>query len=182
MCCFSGLVTSVTKTKIFARFMTLESQAIAYQMSLDTPQDVAMILPIPVIQPAKEDVVTFIDLSEYENFFSDLRAGFPDKRKGRSATRLAEPAGGPELEVHSVGSFDASFVPTVKAFARLDVRFRLPDDTWDQLPQYAGYGFAVFKLKKGSQKIHPMAFSFPSALASSKKLYFPAVHIHDGND
>jgi hypothetical protein len=66
----------------------------------------------------------------------------------------------------------------VKDFSRLDEQFRLPVGTWDKLPQYGDYGFAVFKLKKGEHRIHPMAFLFPRA--NPKKLFFPTVHIHDG--
>jgi hypothetical protein len=77
-----------------------------------------------------------------------------------------------------VGSYEASFVPTVKDFARLDPRFRLAPAVWDKLPQYKDWGFAVFKLKKGQSNVHPMAFEFPRA--NSKKLFFPTVHIHDG--
>jgi len=36
--------------------------------------------------------------------------------------------------------------------------FRLDDDVWATLPHYRDHGFAVFKLKAGDQKIHPMAF------------------------
>ncbi len=82
------------------------------------------------------------------------------------------------LPVISMGNFDASFVPTVNDFGKLDPRFRLPHGTWDKLPQYRNYGFTVFKLKSGVHTVHPMAFSFPSA--DSKKLFFPTVHIHDG--
>jgi hypothetical protein len=60
----------------------------------------------------------------------------------------------------------------------LDERFRLPPDAWKQLPQYESYGFAVFKLKSGEMKVHPMAFSFPRQ--KTKALFFPTVHIHDG--
>ena len=77
-----------------------------------------------------------------------------------------------------VGSFVASFVPAVKDFARLDERFRLPTEIWDTLPQYKDAGFAVFQLKKGNMKVHPMAFEFPRA--DRNKLFFPTVHIHDG--
>ena len=69
-------------------------------------------------------------------------------------------------------------MPTVKDFARLDERFKLPPSTWDDLPGYKDYGFAVFKLKKGEQKVHPMAFEFPRG--DTRKLFFPTVHIHDG--
>jgi len=82
------------------------------------------------------------------------------------------------LPVVEVGEFEASFVPSVRDFRRLDERFRLPDATWDQLPLYREYGFAVFKLKQGAKTIHPMAFEFPRA--NPKKIFFPTVHIHDG--
>src|SRR5262249_22974937 len=78
-----------------------------------------------------------------------------------------------------VGAFQASFVPTVKDFKRLDDAFKLPAGTWDKLDPYKDYGFAVFKLKKGQeQHVHPMAFEFPRA--DKKRLFFPTVHIHDG--
>ena len=65
--------------------------------------------------------------------------------------------------VVQVGAFEASFVPTVKDFSRLDKRFRLPAGAWNKLSTYNDYGFAVFKLKHGALKVHPMAFSFPDA-------------------
>jgi hypothetical protein len=87
-------------------------------------------------------------------------------------------AAGAKLEVVQVGSFEASFVPTVNDFSRLDERFRLPANTWAQLPGYSDHGFAVFKLKSGNAKVHPMAFSFPRR--DPNALFFPTVHIHDG--
>ena len=82
------------------------------------------------------------------------------------------------LKVVHVGSFEASFVPTMKDFSRLDERFRISDTAWKKLPGYKDFGFAVFKLKSGESKIHPMAFSFPRR--DMKTLFFPTVHIHDG--
>lgn len=137
-----------------------------------------MILPLPVMPKSGEKAVEFINLEGYENFFKDLEKGFPKpKMKMRRPTGSVESA---KLEVVSVGSFVASYVPSVRDFFRLDARFCLPQGTWDQLPQYADYGFAVFQLKKGAGKIHPMAFSFPSRLAEKSQIYFPTVHIHDG--
>lgn len=70
-------------------------------------------------------------------------------------------------------------MPTVADFDRLDDRFRLPSDTWQKaLPQYRDWGFAVFKLKPGHGQAHPMAFDFPRRL--KHQLFFPTVHIHDG--
>jgi len=180
MCCFSGPVHEVSKTRIFARLVTPQRQALAYQMSLNTPNEVAMILPIPVDPGSSEDAVEFINLSDYPHFFDDLSAGFPSKSRLSYSYPPTDSLASNSLKVQSVGSFEASFVPTIKDFARLDQRFRLPEKTWDQFPQYANYGFAVFKLKKGKRKIHPMAFTFPSRLISKSQLFFPTVHIHDG--
>jgi hypothetical protein len=126
--------------------------------------------------------VRFIDLKDYDNFFADMLAGFPvppsASPAGRSRSLSAKSDAPKPLPVVEVGSFEASFVPSVTDFSRLDERFRLPDAAWDQLPLYRDYGFAVFKLKKGAQKIHPMALEFPRA--NPKRLFFPTVHIHDG--
>lgn len=183
MCCFSKNVTSVSETKIFARLLTKKNQSLVYEMSLDTPEDVAMILPLPVIPGSGEKSVKFIDLSGYPNFFKDLKKGFPSPRskyKWDEAKPAAEAGSIAPLEVQTVGSFEASFVPTLADFSRLDPRFKLPDGTWEKIPAYAEYGFAVFKLKKGNKKLHPMAFHFPSRLAKEAQLFFPTVHIHDG--
>ena len=180
MCCFSQPVISVSATNIFARPAEDGRQFLVYSMTLNAKSDLAMVLPLPVKIGTDEKDVSFIDLSGYADLFSDLRKGFPvPKTKGDwhfscSATRSAAPM----LQVVRVGSFEASFVPTVKDFSRLDERFRLPQDTWDKLPAYRNYGFAVFKLKPGEAKIHPMAFSFPRR--DTKTLFFPTVHIHDG--
>lgn len=138
-----------------------------------------MVLPIPVRAGVPENDVQFVNLKEYADFFKDLQKGFPvpvaSKSRSKSAVTTAPAAA---LEVYDVGDFEASFVPTVKDFARLDKRFQLPEGTWEKLPQYKNYGFAVFKLKAGAKTVHPMAFSFSRADAS--KLFFPTVHIHDG--
>src|SRR5207237_3725851 len=119
------------------------------------------------------------NLEKYPEFFDHLRAGFPPPPQPRGAAgSLTKDGPKPALKVVEVGSFIASFVPSVKDFSRLDERFRLPADVWDKLPQYKDWGFAVFQLKKGEQKVHPMAFEFPRA--DRAKLFFPTVHIHDG--
>lgn len=140
-----------------------------------------MILPIPTPKNSAEDAVKFISLKEYPEFFADLRKGFPSsfgRAKGKAADKSAEKKDEPKLKVVEVGSFEASFVPAVKDFPRLDERFRLPASTWDELPAYKEFGFAVFKLKKGEKKVHPMAFEFPRK--NKGQLFFPTVHIHDG--
>src|SRR5262249_29983337 len=116
------------------------------------------------------------NLEKYPEFFKEMMAGFP-----ASAALGIDPSSltrSKLLKVVEVGSFVASFVPSVKDFSRVDERFRLPMNVWDGLPLYKEFGFAVFQLKQGAQKVHPMAFEFPRA--NPRQLFFPTVHIHDG--
>jgi hypothetical protein len=172
-------VQRVANTRIFSRRLDETRQGIAYQMEFSADSDLAMILPLPVVPGSGEDAVKFINLKGYETFFSDLSAAFPNpKPQGRGIFPAADKGVAPKLAVQSVGSFEASFVPSVADFRRLDGRFRIEPEIWGKIPGYADYGFAVFKLKKGDHKVHPMALSFPSRHPG--KLFFPTVHIHDG--
>jgi hypothetical protein len=180
MCCFSRPVQSVSATHIFARVGADGRQFLVYSMTLRAKEDLAMVLPLPVKAGSGEKAVSFIDLKDYPEFFTDLQKGFPETLATRSLSNsraLGAPPP-PKLEVITVGNFEASFVPIVSDFSRLDERFRLPPGTWEKLPAYRDHGFAVFKLKSGESKIHPMAFSFPRA--NPAELFFPTVHIHDG--
>ncbi len=186
MCCFSGPIRDVSATRIFARWIPVSEgqpfhQCVVYQMNFAADRDLSMILPIPVPPASPEKAVQFIDLSRHEDFFQKLNQLFPVVRTFARAPSAAREAAGSQgkLEVVSVGSFEASFVPTVKDFSRLDERFRLPTQVWDELPAYKNWGFAVFKLKKDAHTVHPMAFTFPRA-SVEKGLFLPTVHIHDG--
>jgi hypothetical protein len=188
VCCFSRPVKHVSQTQLFARASTGNRQLLAYSMSFAAREDLAMILPLPVPPAPPEDAVRFIDMSGYPDFFADLRKGFPPiylpQPKGRSL--LPRASAERTLKVHAVGDFEASFVPKHSDFARLDERFRLSNNVWNQLPRYHDYGFAVFKLK-GSRRwlfgartrsVHPMAFELPRR--DPQALFFPTVHVHDG--
>ncbi len=177
MCCFSGSVDRVSATKIFARLLAPGRQGLVYQMSLKSRQDVAMILPLPVVPGTQGDAIHWVDLSQYPQFFSDLDRGFPVSKSDSRKDWGAPPAGA-ALPVVEVGNFEASFVPSLADFHRLDERFRLSDVAQGDLPEYLGWAFAVFKLKAGDRKIHPMAFSFPTA--APRRLFFPTLHVHDG--
>jgi hypothetical protein len=175
MCMFSGDVKAVSDTQIFARQASSSSQFLVYAMNYDADSELAMILPLPTPVSAPEDSVQFIDLSKYSDFFKDMSDGFsPPMTMGRGIVPWAEKS----LQVHQVGSFEASFVPKQADFGRLDPRFRLSNDIWASLPQYRDSGFAVFKLKPDAKTVHPMAFEFPQR--DPGKLFFPTVHIHQG--
>ncbi len=174
MCIFSAIISSVANTRIFARSSTGELQFLVYSMQYEAVTDLAMILPLPTPSSPDENAVRFIDLSDYPHFFEDMAKGFPIiLTRSKSSDEILKPT----LQVHDVGSFEASFVPTLDDFDRLDSRFRLPEQIWHQLPTYQYYAFAVFKLKSGAKKMHPMAFEFPRRNAD--QLFFPTVHVHE---
>jgi hypothetical protein len=184
MCCFSGNIENVYDTRIFAAVWPVADgsfrQSLVYQMGYEAKSDLAMVLPIPVAPKSGEKAVKFLNLEEHSAFFKQLARCFPQpKALAREGFGPPPPVATPTLAVEKVGSYEASFVPTIADFARLDKRFRLPDGTWESLPKYASYGFAVFKLRADATKVHPMAFHFPR-VADSKGLYFPTLHIHDG--
>ncbi|MFK5924591.1 MAG: hypothetical protein QM496_20640 [Verrucomicrobiota bacterium] len=147
-------------------------------MRLDAAEDLAMILPISVIANSSEDVMKFLDFSGYAGFFEDVEKNFKVPAASSYGNPFGDPARSRGLKVEKVGNFDASFVPTVADFSRLDERFRLSGDVWQELPQYDDYGFVVFKLRKGAAQVHPMGFAFPTRDRS--QITFPTVHIHDG--
>jgi len=205
MCCFSG-PADASNTKIFARHDGIGGQFIVYQMDYASASAISMILPLPVSDHS-EDAVEFLSLEGYPDLFRDLNECFIPPRLRSKGGPVAAAAGGGMLQVHNVGAFEASFVPTLDDFDRLDPRFKLPRAIWDQLPAYADYGFAVFKLRTSDfaglertdnarirelrerhrpevtpepewMTVHPMAFRFPTRRPDA--IYFPTVHIHDG--
>jgi hypothetical protein len=175
MCIFTQAVHHVGDTRIFARRVG-DEQRLAYQMHFAAAGDVAMVLPLPVALPVREDALRFIDLEAYPALFRDLDALFEAAAGGFGP--VPQPAA---LAVHQVGAFEASFVPTMADFERLDRRFRVAPRVWRDLPEYHDWGFAVFKLKpaREARRVHPMAFAFRTRLA--RALYFPTRHVHDGS-
>ncbi|GMV15728.1 MAG: hypothetical protein HS104_21135 [Polyangiaceae bacterium] len=191
MCIFSQPVSHVAATKIFARVEGGE-QLLAYEMELAALGDVAMVLPLPVEPGHGEAGLRFIDLSGYPGFFDDLRSAFPEPISGQAfgASRAVQ-----HLVVHQVGDFEASFVPSLADFGRLEPRFVVAPEIWQRLPQYRDFGFAVFKLRGEKQgfwqslgfgrrraaetkKVHPMALAFRTRAPA--ELFFPTVHVHSG--
>ncbi len=178
MCCFTA-PTEVHSTNIFARMTAPGTQALVYQMEYTAQRPTAMILPLPVALPAGEASVKWKDLKGYPTFFSDLALGFPAKEsRGRSLSKSAAAVAVEVIQVHEVGDFIASFVPSQADFVRLDPRFVITPSVWSAFPEYKDYGFAVFQLKELAGTPHPIAFEFESRLKDA--IYFPTVHIHDG--
>ena len=171
----------VHNTQIFAR-LDGPQQLVAYAMNLRARSEVAMILPLPVRPGADEADLHFIDLSAAPDLFDLLHLAFmpppmPAAKGGFMPQGISRSR--QTLIVRQVGAFEASFVPSIADFDRLDPRFRLPDAVWSELPVH-DFGFAVFKLRETGcdARIHPMAFRFPTR--DPARIFFPTLHIHDG--
>jgi hypothetical protein len=190
MCCFSGRVERVSGTKIFARADGAR-QLVVYAMSLTARGELAMVLPIPVAQPAREDAVQFVDFTESPVFFAQLDLLFEPQYLSLEPQSRQKSRG---LAVHQVGAFEASFVPRAADFDRLDPRFSIRSELWARVPSVAGFGFVVFKLrdpapsgilasvlgaKPAPRHFHPMAFWFERQ--GRERLFFPTLHVHDGD-
>ena len=92
MCCFSQSVQYVQATNIFARSGADGRQWLVYSMEYEAKTDLSMVLPIPVKAGSGESAVEFIDLKEYEAFFSDLLkffASFGDSLQSVTRQRSA---------------------------------------------------------------------------------------------
>ena len=184
MCCFSRPIESVSSTRIFARRLPDQRMAVVYSMQIVASEDLAMVLPLPVFRPNDAGALEFVDLSGYKDFFKDMEAGFP-RPVARSMTKgaMLYSADRSTLEIHQVGAFEASFVPTASDFGRLDERFRLPPDAVAAIPGARSMSFAVFRLAAGKADIHPMAFTYRASLEAGvrgQKVVFPTLHVHDG--
>lgn len=178
MCCFTEEVQRVSDTSIYARAAGAR-QTLVYEMRYAAKTELAMVLPLPVPAGSPEDALAFVNLEDCPEFFEHLRDAFPGR--GMLAAGLGEDlemlsVEKAPLQVLEVGSFEASFVPRPEDFGRLDERFRLPADLWLQLNAYRDWGFAVFKLRPGEKRVHPMAFNFPRR--DRARLFFPTLHIH----
>ncbi len=176
MCMFSQAVDRVSDTRIFGR-VSAGLQQLVYEMRVASVHDLAMVLPLPIAQIPSERAFRFIDLHAYPEFFSDLDSCFL-KPQALSTGPISGGMMRGLLEVEQIGAYDASFVPTLQDFDRLDPRFRLPPEVWSQVPHYRNYGFAVFKIRKGDTRAHPMAMAFETR--DSARLFFPTLHVHDG--
>lgn len=192
MCCFSPITpigwiarlfpprVHVADTSIFARALPGGQQLLAYSMELSVAGEVAMLLPVPIRPELGEAALEFVSLADHPAFFDALLSLFvvmQPAARSKGGLSLSIPL--PQLVVHKVGAFEASFVPSPRDFGRLDPRFQLPSEIWSELGDYEDHGFAVFRLEPGrKQRVHPMAFRFASRDPS--RLFFPTVHVHDG--
>lgn len=178
MCIISASVNSVSNTKIFvAPYDDDHRQIIVYSNEVDTHvRNNTMILPVPNPQS-----VELLDFSHYPQFFSDCAASFRDmgSRSFALANSLSRSAPSDPLPVFNVGSYIATIVPSVSEFRRLDTNhFTINDEVSAMLSrQYdPTFGFIVCKLRIGSHRYHP--FAYTHYIHDSHHVFVPTYHYH----
>ena len=181
----------VENTRIFARRAGEREQILAYQMALRAGDEVVMVLPLPVGSRDERLAVQFLNLEKCDELFIHLNYMLPvwvppytpPDDDAIEKFSMHELGARTPLAVQKVGSFEASFVPSIADFDRLDPRFRVAPELWAELGDYSDWGFAVFQLhdiaREKMTPVHPMAFRFITRYPES--LFFPTVHIHDGS-
>ena len=178
MCIMAEPVVSVTNTRIFAGSNLNGRQALVYAMSVQLSNRVgrgnAMILPVPVgVEGAGS--IELIDLSLLPDFFMPLDELF--RPRSRSMSKGMSLGMDDDLEVHKVGKYDVSIVPTVDDVKRLNSSvFEVSADTEHTLREHypVGFAFVVSQLRE-SGDFHPLAYTHPLV---GERLFIPTRHEH----
>lgn len=165
MCIMASPVVSVTNTRIFAgsdprlgRQVTV--YAMAVQLQSRTGKGNAMILPVPIGTEGPGSI-ELIDLTALPDFFMPLDELF--KPRTRSLSKGVSRGMDDDLEVHKVGSYDVSIVPSVDDVKRLNRQvFEVSADTEHTLRSSypVGFAFLVAQLRE-SGEFHPLAYTHP---------------------
>ena len=172
----------VEGTHIFGRFGDGDTQWLAFEMTLESSIDTALVLPIPA-SAGDSLAVRFVDLEAYPALFDDLTGALPIWNESNPTREHSVDQNGPAgvtLPAHEVSAYDARFVPSIADMTCLDPQFRLAPQLLMQMPQYADWGFVIFRLgATGKRKrMYPIAFQFRTRRPDA--LFIPAVCVHDG--
>jgi len=176
MSIFSGPVTRVANTRIFARTTDDNKQYLVLQMDYAADRDVALIVPLPTPADTAADAVRFTDLAHYPEFFIDLANGFPI---ARSAPMPGTVEDGSVVPLQRPPENNSSFVPSRAALSELGEDYRDAAAALEQLPEYHDYGFAVFKLPADTESMTPVAVEFPTR--NAQLLFFPTLTLKEGH-
>lgn len=183
MCIILTHVESVSNTQIYvSSSKSRKRQLTIYTNKVDTHVKNAMILPVP--NPLSVELLNF---KNYKKIFDDCRECFhhdDGSRNDRHMYRAALSASfdsRPPLPVYTVGSYQASIVPSINDFDRVDTQilrvnpqvFTLLKDTYD-----SSFGFIICQLREGSHQYHP--FAYTHEIHNCNLLFVPTLHYHLG--
>lgn len=176
MCIIADEIISVSDTKIFvAPDVSGKRQYVCYSNSVsNVVEHNVMILPVP-----NPGTLQFVDLTNYEDFFDECDQHFHDPNPSFSDNFLGFSTNGNTLQVMNVGSYVVSVAKCFDDLMRVDKSvFVLNNELIDVLKKYYSrpfWGFIVCKLKKGSEKYHPLAYSHD---IYNGRIFIPTRHYH----
>lgn len=176
MCIITSTVDSVSTTRIYIsadhanrRQLTIYSNVVA------SPEENVMVLPVP-----NPDSVELLDFSHYPDFFTDLKACFIERtqRSYTNNTFLVSKSTN-SLPVFRIGSYDASIVPSIADFPRLQIPMDRTLIPFLKSKYNAEFGFIICRLAPGKKEYHPFAYTHDQH--SSYRLFIPTMHYHPGD-
>jgi hypothetical protein len=172
---FSTPVRVASTFNFFAR-ANADHQFLACNFRYEADAPFTLILPLPTPPDAPASAVRFINLSGYDEFFSDLRRGFPDLTRdtGKQSftDRLREKVRD-WLDLDTT-QIEFAFFPNRAVLADMRDHWPLSDAVWATLEPYATCGLVGLKLEAGANRLPPVAFEFPRR--NPTELSFPTAH------
>jgi hypothetical protein len=171
----------VCSTNIFVAPDTKkERQIVVYSNTVDTSfEKNLMVLALP-----NPETVDFVNLSEYPEFFKDVKKYF---KKHEIMTKsvdasygMSKSFNGSSLKVHEVGNFLASICKNIDDLNKINSETfgKIGNDALEFMKSKylsTNYGFVVCKLKKGNNNYHPFAYTHK---IDNNKLFVPTMHYH----
>ncbi len=172
---FSTPVRVASTINFFAR-ASADHQFLACNFRYEAATPVTLILPLPTPPDAPANSVRFINLSGYDDFFRDMRRGFPDLTSETSkqsfTDRLREKVRD-WLDLDTT-QIEFAFFPNRSVLAEMREHWPVSDAVWTALEPYATCGLVGLKLEAGANRLPPIAFEFPRR--NRTELTFPTAH------
>ena len=171
--CITINKAELADTKILVVAGVGNTQLTVYSNHASTGAGNAMILPVPTTRNLR-----MVDMTDFEKIFTDIDAYFPDDSLGMFDAMTLSTNSRSRLEVHQVGSYRASIVPSLADLDRLDDEFNLSASNVREVlkDHYANFGFVVCRLSTGSRTYEPFAYVHEYV----DEMFVPTRHYHGG--
>ncbi|MBI5566494.1 MAG: hypothetical protein HY870_16460 [Chloroflexi bacterium] len=172
---FSMPIRVASTFNYFAR-ANADHQFLACNFRYEAETPFTLILPLPTPPDTPASAVRFINLSGYDEFFSDMRRGFPnltrDTGKQSFTDRLLEKVRD-WLDLDTT-QIEFAFFPNRTVLAEMHDSWPVSDAVWASLEPYAACGLVGLKLEAGANRLPPIAFEYPRR--NLDELAFPTAH------
>jgi hypothetical protein len=153
-----------------------DHQFLACNFRYEAEAAFTLILPLPTPPDAAANAVRFINLSGYDDFFQDVRRGWPDltrdTEKQSLTDRILEKVRD-WLDLDTTQT-EIAFFPDQQVLAEMRDRWPLSEAVWAALKPYTQFGLVGLKLEAGANRLPPIAFEFPRGTPT--ELFFPTAH------